>query len=110
MKHIYLLYCAIVANFMVGNSLWGSYYHAPSGPQHESVCAARDRFDRMTVRQMHHVCIDDLTANQKEAFKELATEYFMSEVIRPGCSMQPHRRKYEIMYEKIGRMLKNPCA
>lgn len=95
---------------MVSYSIYGSYYHAAPGPQHESVNAARDRFDRMTVRQMHHVCIDNFTSNQKQAFKELATEYFMSEVIRPGCSKQPHRRKYEIMYEKIGRMFKPSCA
>lgn len=94
---------------MVSNTIWGSYYHATPGPKNESVDAAHERFDRMTVRQMHHVSLADLTPNQKQAFKELATEYFMSEVIRPGCSNQAHRRKYEIMYELVGQMYNPTC-
>jgi hypothetical protein len=58
----------------------------------------------MTVRQMQHVPVVDLTPNQQQALKELGTDYFMSEVIRPGCSSQARRRKYEVMYAKIGQL------
>lgn len=94
---------------MVYGTIWGPYYHAAPGPRNESIDAARNRFDRMTVRQIRHVSINDLTPNQKQGFKELATEYFMSEVIRPGCSNQAHRRKYEIMYNMIGQMYEPSC-
>jgi len=101
MKHISL---SIVIVCSMVHSTQASYFIPKLGNPDETVAQARERFSSMTARQMHNVPIERLTPNQQQAFKELAKEYFTSEVACPGCSNQANRRKYEIMYQKIGEL------
>ena len=83
---------------------YASYFIPTLGGSDETIAQARERFSCMTARQMNNLPVEQLTPNQQQAFKDLAKEYFTSEVACPGCSNQANRRKYEIMYQKIGEL------
>ena len=101
MKQAYLF---ILVLFITNCYAESSYFFPDMGHPNETVAQARARFDCMTARQMYNLPVHQLTANQQQAFKELAREYFTSEIACPDCSSQANRRKYEIMYQKIGQL------
>lgn len=78
------------------------YYTPKQGQKQETFAQARKRFERMTVRQISNIDMCTLTHVQLDAFKDLASSIFRCEIASAGCFSQANRRKYEVMYQKIG--------
>jgi hypothetical protein len=81
-----------------------SYFSSSNGPQNETIDQAKVRFEQMTVRQIDNISMSTLTENQLHAFKELSQSIFHKEIASAGCFSQANRRKYEVMYQKIGQI------
>lgn len=70
----------------------------------ESIEEAQQRFNCMSVRQIHNLNMTELTPCQLEAFKRHAKKLFHAEVATPSCHSQADRLKYEVMYQKMGEL------
>ncbi len=70
----------------------------------ESAAEAQQRFNCMSVRQIHDLNMKELTPCQLEGFKRLAKKLFHAEVATPSCHSQADRLKYEVMYQKMGEL------
>ncbi len=79
-----------------------TYFTPCKGPKNETFCQARKRFELMTVREVNNLKMCTLSNNQFNAFKDLAESIFRREIASAGCFSQANRRKYEVMYQKIG--------
>ncbi len=96
MKKIYLLLLALCT------AQTNTYFTPCKGPKNETFCQARKRFEKMTVREVNNLNMCTLSNNQFNAFKDLAESIFRREIASAGCFSQANRRKYEVMYQKLG--------
>ncbi|MEX0848992.1 MAG: hypothetical protein WD055_02090 [Candidatus Dependentiae bacterium] len=94
---------AILSLFLCVCTMHG-YFTPPAGPQNETIDQAKTRFEQMAVRQINNIDMSTLTENQLHAFKELSQSIFHREIASAGCFSQANRRKYEVMYQKIGEI------
>lgn len=78
--------------------------YATVQPSDDSIEDAQQRFDCMSVRQIHNLNMKELSPNQLEAFKRHAKKLFHAEVATPSCHSQADRLKYEVMYQKMGEL------
>ena len=65
---------------------------------------AFNKFQRMKVSQIKNLNIQTLDNEDLIAFKTLAKSIFSQEIASAECFSQANRRKYEVMYQKIGEI------
>jgi predicted phosphoadenosine phosphosulfate sulfurtransferase len=63
---------------------------------------ATRQFKMMKVAQIKNLNIHSLSPEELSAFKTLAKSIFNQEIASADCFSQANRRKYEVMYQKIG--------
>jgi hypothetical protein len=96
MKHLLVLYLTLSA------SIYTSLTSSPN-PNASEFLQATERFQRMTVKEIHRLDACSLSKQEMCAFRKLAKSIFSQEVASADCFSQANRRKYEVMYQKIGQ-------
>lgn len=96
MKYIYSFFLIVTLHFFAPNTV-------VCCEKNNAFLLATQKFKTMKVAEIRNMDIFSLSAEQLRAFKALAREIFSQEIASAGCFSQANRRKYEVMYQKIGQ-------
>ena len=103
MKHLFTLYIALISGAYTLTTL-------ACDKKNDTFLQATEQFKTMRVAQVKNLNIHTLNPIQLSAFRTLAKSIFSQEIASADCFSQANRRKYEVMYQKIGEIDASPHA
>lgn len=97
MKHLFTLSIALIVSTC-------SHITLTCDTKNDTFLPATEKFKRMRVAQIRNLDMRTLNAAELYAFKALAKSIFSQEIASADCFSQANKRKYEVMYQKIGEV------
>lgn len=97
MKHLLTLSVALIISTC-------SHITLARDKKNDTFAQETERFRAMKVSQIKNLDVHTLNQEQLHAFKALAKSIFSQEIASADCFSQANKRKYEVMYQKVGEI------